>query len=85
MRKCCRYTPTAAYLPARAPRTINGFTLDSKNVNFDLYEDFLKSQTRFNMLKAINPEKANELLNANKDYSLKTFNYYESLANNETE
>ena len=59
---------------------INGFTLDSKNVNFDLYEEFLKNQTRFSMLKTINPEKANELLNANKDYSIKAFNHYEKLS-----
>ena len=62
---------------------INGFTLDSKNVDFELYEDFLNCQTRFNMLKTINPEKADSLLQANKDYSIKTFNYYEELNDKE--
>ncbi len=56
-----------------------GFTLDSKNVDFDLYEEFLNSQTRFNMLKVINPNKAKDLLEANKDNAIKTFNYYEKL------
>ena len=37
------------------------FMLDSKNVDFDLYEDFLNTQTRYTMLKKINPEQAEEL------------------------
>lgn len=57
----------------------NGFTLDSKNVDFELFDEFLNSQTRFNMLKAINPERAENLLQSNKDYSIRTFNYYEEL------
>lgn len=59
---------------------INGFVLDSKRVDFELYEDFLNKQTRFNMLKAINPKKADELLAANKDFAINTFNYYEELS-----
>ena len=58
---------------------IDGFTLDSKNVNFDLYEEFLNNQTRYNMLKVINPDKANDLLQANKDNAIKTYNYYDEL------
>ncbi len=61
----------------RNPET--GFILDSKNVDFDLYEDFLSRQTRFNMLKVINPTMAQELLEANKAYSMKSFEYYSSL------
>lgn len=64
---------------------INGFTLDSKNVDFELFDEFLNSQTRFNMLKAINPERAENLLQANKDYSIRTFNYYEELTKKCTE
>ncbi len=69
----CGFFPTFRYHPE------NGFTLDSKKVDFDLYEEFLNNQTRFAMLKVINPEKAGELLEANKDDSIRTFNYYESL------
>ena len=61
----------------------DGFTLDSKNVDFELYEDFLNSQTRFAMLKTVNPEKSEELLQSSKDYSIRTFNYYEELNNKE--
>lgn len=73
----CGFFPIFRYHPEE------GFTLDSKQVDFDKYEEFLNSQTRFNMLKVINPEKANSLLEANKDYSIKTFNYYEDLAKKE--
>ena len=68
----CGYFPTFRY---------NGehFILDSKNPDFDLYEDFLNSQTRFSMLKAVNPEKAEILLKNNKDSSIKRFEYYQSL------
>lgn len=58
---------------------IDGFTLDSKNVNFDLYEEFLNSQTRFAMIKTINPDKADSLLQSNKDYAMKTFEFYSNL------
>ncbi len=57
-----------------------GFTLDSKKVDFDLYEEFLNSQTRFSMLKVVNPEKASQLLESTKDYSIRNFNYYEELS-----
>ena len=77
IRDRCGFFPIFRYHPEE------GFTLDSKQVDFDKYEEFLNSQTRFNMLKVINPEKANSLLEANKDYSIKTFNYYEDLAKKE--
>ena len=35
------------------------------------------------MLKVINPDKANELLTANKDYAINTYNYYNDLNNKE--
>ena len=62
-----------------------GFTLDSKNVDFELFEDFLNNQTRFNMLKTINPERADELLESSKDYAIKTFDYYDDLSKRDSE
>ena len=75
-------TKSGYYLTFRR-HPIDGFTLDSKNVDFELYEDFLNSQTRFAMLKTVNPEKASILLQDSKDYSIRTFNYYEKLNNEE--
>lgn len=59
------------------------FTLDFKNPDFDLYEDFLNSQTRFTMLKVVNKDKANELLKENKENAIEKFEYYKSLENQE--
>ena len=59
------------------------FMLDSKNVDFDLYEDFLNTQTRYTMLKKINPEQAEELLEQQKKDSMKKYNYYKKLAEKE--
>ncbi len=67
----CGYFPTFRYN--------GGFILDSKNPDFDLYEDFLNRQTRFTMLNAVNPEKAKELLLENKENAIKRFEYYKSL------
>ncbi len=68
----CGYFPIFRY---------NGttFNLDNKNPNFDLYEQFLNSQTRYSMLKAINKEKALELLESNKEEAIKRFEYYNKL------
>jgi pyruvate-ferredoxin/flavodoxin oxidoreductase len=55
------------------------FYLDSKEVDFNLYEEFLNSQTRFKMLQTVNQEKANYLLDANKQSAIKRFEYYKSL------
>ena len=70
----CGYFPTFRYNP-----TNEKFTLDSKDVDFDLYDEFLNSQTRYSMLKTINPDQATKLLDANKENSVKRYNYYKSL------
>ncbi len=53
-------------------------TLDC-NPNFDLYDEFLNSQTRYSMLKTINPKKADELLKLNKNQAIKRFEYYKRI------
>ncbi len=57
----------------------NTFTLDSKEPNFDLYDEFLNNQTRYSMLKAVNKDKAEELLKLNKENAIKRFEYYKNL------
>ncbi len=68
----CGYFPIFRY---------NGenFTLDSKNPDFNLYDEFLNSQTRYNMLKTVNEEKAETLLKQNKENAIKRFKYYKNL------
>ena len=72
MATACGYFPTFR-------RGLDGFTLDSKNPNFDLYEEYLLNQSRYAMLKAINPEKADSLLKENKENAIARFEYYKSL------
>ncbi|MDD3453352.1 MAG: pyruvate:ferredoxin (flavodoxin) oxidoreductase [Bacilli bacterium] len=62
------------------------FTLDSKNVNFDLYNEFLNKQSRFKMLKQINPNYADELIKLNIENAKIRYEYYQKLdkeSNNE--
>lgn len=68
----CGYFPTFRY-------DGKTFTLDSKNPDFDLYEEFLNNQTRYSMLKTVNKEKADELLEENKANAIERFEYYKNL------
>ena len=63
----------------------NEFILDSSNTDFDQYEEFLNRQTRYSMLKVINPLKAEELLKGNKENAIHRFKYYESLQKKDNE
>jgi len=74
----CGYFPIFHYNPEEQK-----FYLDYKNTNFDLYEDFLNSQTRYKMLETINPEKAKELLESNKENAINTIKYYQKLESGE--
>ncbi|MGE5455761.1 MAG: pyruvate:ferredoxin (flavodoxin) oxidoreductase [Ignavibacteriales bacterium] len=74
----CGYFPIFRYNPMNET-----FSLDSKDVDFDLYEEFLKSQTRYSMLNVLNPEHADELLKASKANSMRSFEYYKSLVKDE--
>ena len=70
------YAPTFHYNPVESK-----FYLDSKNCDFELYEEFLNKQTRYSMLKKINPSNATELLKQNKENAIKRYEYYKSLTN----
>jgi pyruvate-ferredoxin/flavodoxin oxidoreductase len=71
----CGYFPIFRYKPDEGK-----LYLDSKNVNFDLYESFLENETRYSMLKAVNKETAEELLQANKENAIKRFDFYKELS-----
>lgn len=70
----CGYFPTFRYHPET-----DNFLLYSKNVNFDLYEDFLNRENRYANLKKVNPEQAQTLLNLNKNSAMKRFAYLKGL------
>ena len=58
---------------------ITGFKLDSKNVDFNKYDEFLNLQTRYSMLKKVNPNHAEELLDLNKKEAIARYEYYKNL------
>ena len=62
------YFPTFRYHP------INGYTFDSKNVNFELYREFVNRQARFNLISS-NQELYDKCLNELKN----RYKYYEEL------
>lgn len=70
----CGYFPIFRYQPKT-----DTFILDSKKVNFDLYEEFLLKQTRYAMLEAINPTHAKELLQNQKQAAIERYQFYQSL------
>ena len=70
----CGYYPIFRYNPCE-----DEFTLDSKNVDFNLYEEFLNLQTRYSSLEKVNKEHSSELLEDNKLDAIKRYEYYKNL------
>ena len=64
----CGYFLTFRYNP-----DILKFTLDSKNVDFNLYEEFLSSQNRYNVFEN------KELLEKQKTWAKQRYGYYKKL------
>ena len=58
----------------------NKLYMDSKEPKFDEYDTFLSNEVRYNSLKKVNPEKAEELLNENKNNSINRYNFYKELS-----
>ena len=67
------------YFPIFRRHPINGFTLDSKKVDFEKYEEFLDLQTRYSMLEKVNKESYKELLEENKNNAKERYEYYNNL------
>lgn len=70
----CGYTLLMRYNPEQ-----NKLYLDSKNINFDKYDDFLNNEVRYRSLKLKNKNDAAELLELNKSASINRYNYYKKL------
>lgn len=70
------------YFPTFRRHPINGFTLDSKKVDFNKYDEFLELQNRYSILKKVNKEESTKLLEENKTNAIETYKYYESLQDN---
>ena len=71
----CGYFLTFRYKPEEEK-----LYLDSKEPDFSLYDEFLSNENRYVSLKRVNEEDANDILNEQKEYAIKRFNYYKHLS-----
>ncbi len=72
-------TKSGYFLTFRSNPDTNTFTLDSKDVDFNLYDDFLMTENRYANLKNVNKEHANEILEQQKQWAINRYEYYQKL------
>ena len=71
----CGYFITFRYNPDTGKLII-----DSKNPNFDKYEDYLMTENRYANLKNVNSDNANKILEEQKKWSINRYNYYKKIS-----
>ena len=70
----CGYFITFRYNP-----DTNEFKLDSKDVDFSKYHDFLMSENRYANLYNVNKKEAENILEQQKKWAINRYNYYKKL------
>ena len=75
----CGYFPLFRYNPDLALEGKNPFQLDSKEPNWDRYNEFLMQEGRYAQLKALNPAEAEALLEANLKDAQRRYRYYQRM------
>ena len=70
----CGYTTLMRYVPETEQLTI-----DSREPNFDKFEELLLNEVRYNSLLKKDPEGAKTALELNKQDAIKRYNYYKGL------
>lgn len=76
----CGYWTTFRFDPKLADEGKNPFVIDSKAPNWDKYEEYLMSETRYSQLKSLNPEHAEALLELNKTEAQRRYKMYQRYA-----
>lgn len=76
----CGYWPLYRFDPKLELEGKNPLQIDSKEPNWDKYEEFLLGETRYLTLTKSNPERAKELLAKNQMEAMKKFEHYKRLA-----
>ncbi|MDE6299693.1 MAG: pyruvate:ferredoxin (flavodoxin) oxidoreductase, partial [Muribaculaceae bacterium] len=76
----CGYWHLWRYNPELENEGKNPFSLDSKEPDWDKFEDFLKGEVRFASLQKMQPEAAAELFQAAKDNARWRYNNYKRLS-----
>ncbi len=72
----CGYWTLLRYDPRLAEAGQNPLQIDSKEPNWDAYDEYLMSETRYAQLKTINPAEAANLLETNKKEAQKRYKNY---------
>ena len=70
----CGYALTFRYNPDD-----NKFTMDSKNIDFSKYHDYLMTENRYANLNRVNKDNADEILKNQKEWAIKRYEYYKKL------
>ena len=73
----CGYWTLLRFDPRRAEQGLNPLQIDSKEPNWDLYDEYLMGETRYAQLKNINPAKAEQLLAVNKEEAKRRYAMYQ--------
>jgi len=68
------------YNPLNGAEGKNPFTLDSKEPEWDTFQDFLSGEVRYSSLKKMFPEEADELFTAAEENAKWRYNHYKRLA-----
>jgi pyruvate-ferredoxin/flavodoxin oxidoreductase len=76
----CGYWTLLRYDPRLADEGKNPLQIDSKEPNWELYNDFLMSETRYAQVRQINPEGAEELLLLNMKEAQKRYKNYRRMS-----
>jgi len=76
----CGYWPLFRFDPKLELEGKNPLQLDSKEPNWDKYEEFLLGETRYLTLTKSNPERAKELFAKNKADAQNKIKHYKRLA-----
>ncbi len=77
----CGYFPTFRFNPELETEGKNPFTMDSKEPDWSKYNDFLMNEGRYSQLVKTNPDKAQQLLDANLKDAQKRYAKYMEMAN----
>ena len=76
----CGYWPTFRYDPRLEVEGTNPFKIDSKEPNWDRYQEFLMNEARYAQLLDINPEKAQSLYAGNLSEAQRRYAMYKRYA-----
>lgn len=76
----CGYWPTYVYDPSLVAQGKNPLKITSKEPQWDRYEEFLLNEVRYNSLKKINPQHADELFAQNLSDAKRRYRQLKRLA-----